>query len=114
MNTTVPKVTHPTSGLTLTRNRWHIETREDGKRKLRSLGTTDRDEAIAMRDKIYSVLLSNGATVHRAAGRPPSEGGVYHTRLKKPWKVVVGKRYVGTYATREEAVDAKEDYLKNA
>ena len=70
----IPRITKPTSGLTLVtvayplkdgtkrhRKVWRATWREDGRGRQRSLRTSDLGEAIALRDAVFHELKASGA-----------------------------------------------------
>lgn len=107
---TIPNTPKKTSGMTFSRNRWWARWYENGRMRIKSLGTTDLDEAIPRRDALFQSLKDNGANVSKKPPGPLPNSGIYGIHVRKPYMVVLKGRRVGEYDTLEEAVEAKDNY----
>lgn len=107
-------------GLTFRRGEFHIRFKEDGKQVMKRLGTADRKLARKMRDQFYAEMRKSGAVEPKLnRGRPVElPHGMTKDMLPKwvyyrrPWQTRVENKVIGNYATLEEAVVARNEYLK--
>jgi len=76
----LPKITKTTSGMFFRHSSWHIFYYENGKTRTRSLATPDTEKACKLRDEIYGIFRTRGATERNATkGRPVTKNGIYTT-----------------------------------
>lgn len=112
---TLPVQRNPDSGLVFTQGTWRCYYTTDGKRRQRSLGTTDRARAREARDAFYAELRAQGATETTRRPDPVAADGrqryVYERRQKPFYVRLPGGRYIGEYDTREEADAAAREAL---
>jgi len=74
----IPKITKPDSGLFFRYPSWQIFYYENGKTRVRSLGTPDIEKARTLRDEHFATLRAQGATEPNGKrGRPVTKGGIY-------------------------------------
>ena len=119
--TIIPKVTKPNSGITLARGTWRYLVTENGKKRYRSLRTSDVELARIKRDDLYASLQATGATVSRT---PESIDRLRHSidpthptryihkvHVRQPYKVVIGGTVIGHYPTRDAAIAARNAAL---
>lgn len=84
------------------RDTWNVIYYRDGKRYRKSLATQDHEVATFRRD-----LFFQDAEAHQ---HKTSEKPFRYIYKQKPYYVKVGKKLVGRYDTRAEAVIARDEY----
>ena len=74
----IPRITKPDSGMFFRYPSWHVFHYEDGKTRMRSLGTPEIEKARTLRDEHFATLRAQGATErNEKRGRPVTKGGIY-------------------------------------
>lgn len=98
-------ITRP-HGLALSfhRNVWNIIYYLDGRRKIKSTGLNDFEEAELARNKFFE-----GSEMHI---RKEHDKDTLYVYTQKPYYVKVQKKVVGRYYTMEEAKKGRDEYLK--
>lgn len=110
---TYPKQDNPMSGLLKIRGRWQACYCDNGKRRTKSLGDADAEEARRRRDVFYAQLRAGGA-VEAKLGRPrgATRKETPYIYANKRWSVVVRGKFVGGFDDLDEAVAARDEYQK--
>jgi hypothetical protein len=105
----IPKITKPDSGLFFRYPSWHVFHYEDGKTRMRSLGTRYIETARPLRDEYFAKLRAQGATERNATkGRPVTKGGIYVR-----YKVHVSGHKARSAKNLEEAEQIRDWMLAN-
>lgn len=105
----IPRITKPDSGLYFRFPSWQVFHYEDGKTRLRSLGTADVEKARQLRDEHYAELRAAGATERDATRGPkPAKGGIYQY-----YQVRIGGHKMRSVRTLEEAEELRDWMLAN-
>jgi hypothetical protein len=105
--TTHPRIKSPDSGLSFYRDTWRAEYTVDGKRRYRSLGTTQIGIARLKRDEFYAKLDADGAKPSGTVADPDSMRYIY---TRKPVILRLGGKE-RHFDTVEEAKAARNKLL---
>jgi len=107
-----------TEGLRCHRGIWHVRYEADGIVRTRTTRTGDPDKARVVRDRIFAALKAGGAIV--AAGKAartrlgvmanPADDRAYIYQ-RPPFIVSVAGTFLGEFASREAAREARNAYL---
>lgn len=93
-----------TDCLSFHRGVYNVTYYEGDKQMSRSLGTTDLEEAKLKRDEFLKDVPIRD--------RQPTKKENLYVYAMKPFYVKVGKKLVGRYDTKEEAIVGRDEYLK--
>jgi len=113
MTITLPKLRHKTSGMTRKKmGFWQLMWREDGKQRMKSLGTGDVEEAILRRDEERASLMEAGATIKECNDIAVTTDSTHYIYLRKPYEVKLpGRKHLGFFETEEAAKAARNKAL---
>ena len=105
----IPRITKPDSGMFFRYPSWHVFHYEDGKTRMRSLGTPEIEKASTLRDEHFATLRAQGATERNAPrGRPVTKNGIYVT-----YTVQVAGHKTRRTSSLEEAEQIRDWMLAN-
>lgn len=112
---TLPPIDQGQLAMVNVRGVWHMNYFKNGRPFRRTTGQSDKLKAMVERDRIRAGLVAGGATIQKARTveeKILSKPDLYIYR-QLPYRVQIGDKLVGQYATKREAETARDTYLKN-